>query len=207
MDAAVLFSGGKDSALAALLLARFYDVTLVTGTFGITDDWRHAGRAADRLNVPFRTVDLDPAVADDAVDRMRSDGYPRNGIQRVHEHALEHAATLDVAAVADGTRRDDRVPTVDRATARSLEDRHGVDHLAPLAGVGSGAVDALANAHLTVRAGPSEAVPRADYETELRTRLADRAGSDAVESVFPDHEQTVVRGRHAGGATGGDTPK
>jgi predicted subunit of tRNA(5-methylaminomethyl-2-thiouridylate) methyltransferase len=205
MDAAVLFSGGKDSALAALSLDRFYDVTLVTGTFGITDDWRHARRAADRLDYPFRTVDLDPAVADDAAERMRADGYPRNGIQRVHEHALERVAALDVTAVADGTRRDDRVPTVDRSTARSLEDRRGVDYLAPLAGVGRGAVDRLVDAHLTVRAGPSEALPRADYEAELRAHLADRAGPDAVASVFPAHEQTVVRGRHP--ATDGDTPK
>jgi len=206
MDAAVLFSGGKDSALAALVLDRFYDVTLVTATFGITDDWRHARTAAGQLDYPFRTVDLDPAVADDAVDRMRSDGYPRNGIQRVHEHALERVAACDVTAVADGTRRDDRVPTVDRPTARSLEDRHGIDYLAPLAGFGRGAVDRLVDAHLDVRAGPSEAVGRADYEAELRARLADRAGPDAVESVFPAHEQTVVRGRRAGGASG-DTPK
>ncbi|WP_251341626.1 DUF7411 family protein [Haloplanus halophilus] len=195
MDAALLFSGGKDSALAALALDRFYDVTLVTATFGITDDWRHARRAAERLDSPFRTLDLDPDVAADAVDRMVDDGYPRNGIQAVHEHALERVAALDVAAVADGTRRDDRVPTVSRATAQSLEDRHGVDYLAPLTGFGRGAVDRLVDTHLDVRVGPSEAIPRADYEAELRALLADREGDDAVEAVFPDHEQTVVRGR------------
>ena len=99
----------------------------------------------------------------------------------------------------------DPTATVDRSTARSLEDRRGVDYLAPLAGVGRGAVDRLVDAHLTVRAGPSESLSRADYEAELRARLADRAGPDAVASVFPDHEQTVVRGRRPTGD--GDTPK
>jgi len=194
MAAALLYSGGKDSTLAALALAPFYDVTLVTGTFGVTDDWRHAEAAADRLGLPFRTLDLDPAVAADAVDRMLADGYPRNGIQAVHDHALERAADLDVAAVADGTRRDDRVPSLSRAEARSLEDRRGVDYLAPLAGFGRGAVDRLVDARLDVTAGPSESVPSADYEAELRALLADREGPAAVDDVFPDHEQTRVRG-------------
>ena len=199
MDVALLYSGGKDSTLAALLLDRFYDVTLVTGTFGVGSDWRHAERAAERLGYPFRTLDLDSAVADDAVDRMCDDGYPRHGIQQVHEHALERAATLETTAVADGTRRDDRAPTVPRSTARSLEDRHGVDYLAPLAGFGRGAVDRLVDATLDVETGPSEAIERADYEAELRALLAERG--EAVDAVFPPHDQTRVRGVDP------DTPK
>ena len=194
MNTALLYSGGKDSTLAALALDPFYEVTLVTGTFGVGSDWRHARAAADRLDFPFRTIDLDPTVATDAVDRMLADGYPRNGIQAVHDHALERAADLDVVAVADGTRRDDRVPSVSRAAARSLEDRRGVEYIAPLAGFGRGAVDRIVDSRLEVTAGPSGSVPSADYETELRTLLADREGSDAVDDVFPDHEQTRVRG-------------
>lgn len=197
MDLAVLYSGGKDSTLAALLLEPFYDVTLVTGQFGVTDDWRYAREAATALDagVGFRTVDLDPGVASTAVERMHADGFPRNGIQQVHEHALEVVAALDVTAVADGTRRDDRVPTVSRAQAQSLEDRHSVDYLSPLSGFGRGAVDRLVESTLDVKSGPSEEVPKADYETELRPILADRHGPDAVQTVFPDHEQTYVRGR------------
>jgi hypothetical protein len=193
MDAALLYSGGKDSTLAALSLDHFYDVTLVTGTFGVTDDWRHAERAAARLGYPFRTLDLDSAVAVDAVDRMLADGYPRNGIQLVHEHALERAADLDVTAVADGTRRDDRAPTIDRPTAQSLEDRRGVDYLAPLAGFGRRAIDRLVDATLDVETGPSESIPRADYEAEIRALLAERE-ERAVDDVFPAHDQTHVRG-------------
>jgi len=194
VDLALLYSGGKDSTLAALFLDSFYDVRLVTGRFGITDDWAHAEAAADRLGYAFEPVDLDRSVAEAAAELMLEDGYPRNGIQHVHEHALERAAELDVDAVADGTRRDDRVPTVSRAQAQSLEDRHGIDYLSPLAGLGRHAVDRLAAENLQVETGPSAEIPKADYEAELRALLAADHGPDAVDSVFPDHEQSYVRG-------------
>jgi hypothetical protein len=208
MDVALLYSGGKDSSLVALLLDSFYEVRLVTARFGVTDDWQHAERAADALGYPFETVELDADVAIEAVDRMRGDGYPRNGIQRVHEHALEVVADRDVDAVADGTRRDDRVPSVSRAGAQSLEDRHGVDYVSPLSGFGRHAVDRLVEATFELETGPSESVPKADYEGELRAVLAERHGERAVDEVFPDHEQTRVRGlkrdgRSAAGAGGG----
>ena len=195
MELALLYSGGKDSSLAALLLDEFYDVRLVTAHFGITDDFQHAREAADALGFPFETVTLDRAVAEEAADRMHEDGFPRNGIQQVHDHALEQVADLAVDAIADGSRRDDRVPTVSRAAAQSLEDRHGIDYIAPLSGFGRGAVDDLVAANLAVETGPSETVPKADYEGELRAVLAERHGKDAVDDVFPEHEQTYVHGR------------
>lgn len=195
MELALLYSGGKDSSLAALLLDEFYDVRLVTAHFGVTDDFQHARDAAAELGFPFETVTLDRAVADDAVDRMYEDGFPRNGIQQAHDHALEQVADLAVDAIADGSRRDDRVPTVSRAAAQSLEDRHGVDYIAPLSGFGRGAVDDLVAETLAVETGPSEEVPKADYEGELRAVLAERHGDEAVGDVFPDHEQTYVHGR------------
>ncbi|MCD2202790.1 DUF7411 family protein [Halobacterium sp. KA-6] len=194
MRLGLLYSGGKDSTLAALLVERFYDVTLVTAHFGVTDEHEHAERAADAAGFEFRALELDREVAEEAVERMREDGYPRNGIQHVHEEALEAVAGLDFDAVADGTRRDDRVPTVSRAQAQSLEDRHGVDYLSPLAGFGRGAVDRLVDAELDVEVGPSEEIPRADYEAELRAILREEHGEDAIRDVFPDHDQTYVHG-------------
>ena len=234
MDAAVLFSGGRDSALAALVLDPFYDVTLVTGHAGVTDDWTHARRAARRLGATrgadgasddpeavghqatddgpstdrgesetwpgpaptFRRVDLDRSVFVDAARRVRADGYPRDGIQRVHEHAVKRVAGLGFDAVADGTRRDDRTPRLDRSTAQSVEDRHGVDYLAPLAGVGHGAVRAMAERRLRVTRGPSESVGRADYEAELRALVREQGGS--VTDLFPAHEQSRVEGLRPG---------
>lgn len=195
MNLALLYSGGKDSSLAALVLDEFYDVTLVTAHFGVTDDWKHAERAADALGYTFQTVDLDRSIATEAIERMYADGYPRHGIQQVHEHALETVAGLEFTAIADGTRRDDRVPTVSRAQAQSLEDRYDVDYLAPLSGFGRRAVDRLTEANLEVEIGPSEDVPKADYEGELRTLLAEQYSADAVGEVFPEHDQTYVHGR------------
>ncbi|ELZ80889.1 hypothetical protein C453_18170 [Haloferax elongans ATCC BAA-1513] len=195
MDLALLYSGGKDSSLAALLLDSFYDVTLVTAHFGVTDDWKHAKDAALELGYEFETLELDSDVADAAAEQMVADGYPRNGIQEVHEHALESVCGLDFDAVADGTRRDDRVPSISRAQAQSLEDRHGVDYLSPLSGFGRNAVDRLVETHLDVETGPSEQIPKADYEGELRRLIAAEHGQEAVEEVFPDHVQSYVHGR------------
>ena len=194
MRLALLFSGGKDSTLAGLLLDSFYEVTLVTAHFGVTDDWRHARAVADTLGFDFAALELDRAIAAAAVERMRQDGFPRNGIQHAHEAALEAATDLNYDAVADGTRRDDRVPTVSRAQAQSLEDRHGVDYIAPLSGFGRGAVDRLAERRLNVESGPSEDLPKGDYEAELRALLARRVGEAAVREVFPAHTQTRVIG-------------
>jgi predicted subunit of tRNA(5-methylaminomethyl-2-thiouridylate) methyltransferase len=195
MDVGVLYSGGKDSTLAALLLAPHCDLTLLCCTFGITDDHEHAREAAEAVDLPARRVELDPETAREAADRIVADGYPRNGIQQVHEHALEVAAGLGYDAIADGTRRDDRVPTVDRSLAQSIEDRHGVAHLAPLAGVGRTAVDALVADSLVVESGPSEAVPKGDYESELRALIAAEHGPNVVAEVFPEHIQSRVVGR------------
>jgi hypothetical protein len=194
MDLALLYSGGKDSTLAALILDTFYDVRLVTAHFDVTDDWTHAREAASELGYPFEAVTLDRAVAEEAARLIRADGYPRNGIQQVHEHALEAVASLDVSAVADGTRRDDRVPTVSRAQAQSLEDRYGVDYIAPLSGFGRSAVDRLVAATLDVESGPSAEIAKADYEAELRAVLAEEDGDAAVRELFPDHTQTRVHG-------------
>lgn len=192
MECGLLYSGGKDSTLAALLLADFYDLTLLTAHFGVTDDYEHAETSARATGFPFERLELDRSVAKQAVEQMVADGYPRNGIQQVHLHALERAAELAFDAIADGTRRDDRVPSVSRAQAQSLEDRHGIDYIAPLSGFGRGAVDRLVEANLDVTVGPSEEIPRADYEAELRALLADEHGEDAIADVFPDHDQTYV---------------
>ena len=192
---AVLFSGGKDSALAAVLLERFYEVTLVTCGFGATDAPAHAREAARAIGFDHEVTELPREVAESAVDRLLADGYPNEAIQSVHEAAVERVASEGWDAIADGTRRDDRTPSVPRSLAQSVEDRHGVDHLAPLAGFGRRAVDGLVDRHLRVETGPSEEIAKGDYETALRALLRERAGPGAVAAVFPEHTQSRVRGR------------
>ncbi|WEL22565.1 asparagine synthase-related protein [Halorhabdus sp. BNX81] len=195
MELALSFSGGKDSALAALLADPFFDVTLVAATFGVTDAAENAREAAESLGFAHETVELDRAVAEDAIERMVDDGYPRNGIQQVHEATLEAVAEVGFDAVGDGTRRDDRAPTVSRSVAQSLEDRHGVQYVAPLAGYGRETIDDLAGELLRIETGPSEQLAKGDYEHELRAVLADEYGEDAIGEIFPEHVQSVVRGR------------
>jgi len=65
---------------------------------------------------------------------------------------------------------------------------------APLAGFGRGAIDHLVEERLDVESGPSESVPKADYETELRALMADEYGESAVDDVFPEHTQSRVVG-------------
>lgn len=194
MRVGVLFSGGKDSTLAALLLDAFYEVTLVHAGFDVGDAAATAAETAAAVDFPFERVTLDREVADEAVETMVRDGFPRNGIQAVHEHALETVAGEGFDAVADGTRRDDRVPTVSRAWAQSLEDRRDVDYLSPLSGFGRGAVDRLVAETLVVEEAPSEELAKGDYETELRELVRDAAGAAAVGEVFPHHVQTRVVG-------------
>jgi predicted subunit of tRNA(5-methylaminomethyl-2-thiouridylate) methyltransferase len=194
MDVGVLFSGGADSALAARLLEPHCTVTLVSCRFGSADD-DPVRESAAALGLSLERVALDGAVLDEAVETAHADGFPRNAIQAIHEHALETVATGSFGFLADGTRRDDRTPTVPRAVAQRIEDRHGVGHLAPLAGIGHRSVDALESALLDVETGPSETLTTGDYETELRSALADRFGRDRVDEVFPDHEQSRVVGR------------
>jgi predicted subunit of tRNA(5-methylaminomethyl-2-thiouridylate) methyltransferase len=201
---ATLYSAGKDSALAAVLLDPFYDVTCCSCTFGleagstITETARESAEAA---SFSAATVELDESVAHEAVDRMVDDGYPREGIQLVHEHALETVASrAEIGgrafdAVADGTRRDDRAPVIERPFAQSLEDRHSIEYLRPLAGYGRSAIDELAGRVLRVETGPSEAIPTGDYETELRALMAAEYGADTVAEVFPEHVQSRVVGR------------
>ncbi|WP_135666164.1 DUF7411 family protein [Halorhabdus rudnickae] len=195
MELALCFSGGKDSALAALLADPFFDVTLVTATFSVTDAAEHAREVAASLGFSHETIELDRAVADDAVERMLDDGYPRNGIQQVHEAALEALASEGFDAVGDGTRRDDRAPTVSRPFAQSLEDRHGVEYVVPLAGYGRATIDKLAAERLRIETGPSERLAKGDYEHELRAVLRDEHGDSVIDEIFPEHVQSVVRGR------------
>jgi predicted subunit of tRNA(5-methylaminomethyl-2-thiouridylate) methyltransferase len=195
MEVGLLYSGGKDSTLAALAVERFGDVTLLCSSFGITDDFEHAVQAGQSVGFPTRRVDLDPDVARAAAEQIVADGFPRNGVQTVHEHALERAAALDYDAIADGTRRDDRVPAVPRPLAQSIEDRYGVSHLAPLAGFGRSAIDSMVEETLVVETAPSEEIPKGDYETELRALIAQQHGQETVEECFPEHTQSRVTGR------------
>jgi predicted subunit of tRNA(5-methylaminomethyl-2-thiouridylate) methyltransferase len=190
MKVGILFSGGKDSALAAILLSPFAQIELATVSFGIVPN--DAASVARVLGFPHVIIGLEAALATATVDAMIEDGYPNRGINHLHKTALERAAAR-YQVVADGTRRDDKAPLLNVREARSLEDRSGIDYVRPLLGYGRRAIDALADAHLEVTYGECISF---DYEVELRRVMESSYGSEAVEAVFPqEHIQSRVTGR------------
>jgi len=190
MKIGVLFSGGKDSALAAILLSPFAQIELVTVSFGIVPN--DASSVARLLGFPHVTIGLEAALATATVDVMIKDGYANRGISHVHKSALERVAAR-YQVVADGTRRDDKAPLLNASEARSLEDRSAIDYVRPLLGYGRRAINALADAHLEVTYGECISF---DYEVELRSVMERSYGHEAVKTIFPpEHIQSRVTGR------------
>lgn len=193
MRAAVLFSGGKDSGLAALLLEPFFDdIDLVTFSFGHDDAWRVAAAAAEELGHPHRLILFEERVLERALGILRSTGYPNDALNYLHPVAVETLAT-EYEFVADGTRRDDRAPVMSYSAVRSLEDRMHMHYLRPLAGLGGRAIRAMASRFLDFEEELSERYPASDFEVGLRYALSERHGPSEVKRIFPqNHTHTRV---------------
>lgn len=193
MKTALLFSGGKDSSLSALLLEPFFDeIDLVTFTFGHDEAWKVAERAAQELGYPHRRVAFEEGVLDRALEILISTGYPNDALNYVHSIAIETLAQ-DYEFVADGTRRDDRAPKMSYSEIRSLEDRMHVHYLRPLAGLGGKTIRAMASRYLDFEEELSMNYPASDFEVGLRYALAERHGEREVDRIFPcNHTHTRV---------------
>lgn len=198
MKAQLLYSGGKDSSLAAVLMEPFFDVELVTCTFGREASWENAKEAAETVGFPFRLVKLDQSVLEECGRLMLERGWPRPGIDHAHKMALEAVASLrDSKFIADGTRRDDKSPMLNFSEARSLEDRHGISYVRPLAGYGKSAIDVLVKKHFEIVEADTSQVPKADYETEIRSFMKERYGDETFNRIFPpQHTQSRVMRRY-----------
>ena len=193
MQVSVLFSGGKDSSLAAILLERFFEVELVTCSFSVLPVGDVAREAADKLGFSHRVVRLDLQVLEQAYGLLIQDGFPKRAIDHIHLAAIKSLASdQDVRFIADGIRRDDRVPVPEISQIRSIEDRYGVSYISPLKGFGRVAVNELVKEHLVIEEGQSESVIKADYETELRELIRIRAGEQRISELFPLHIQSHV---------------
>ena len=190
-----LYSGGKDSSLAAWMLTRLgYDVELVTVSFGLLDNWRFARETAEKLGFDHEILYLPREMLEKAAEMAMEEGHPNNAIQFIHERALEALASLpEVERVSDGTRRDDRVPILDLPKARSLEDRFNVAYIRPLLGLGYKTIKELTERLFVIEMGESEHLEKGDYEVELRHLLREK-GIDPLE-IFPkSHYQSRVMG-------------
>lgn len=193
MQISVLFSGGKDSSLSAILLEPFFEVELVTCGFSLLPIGKVASETAERLGFPHRIIKPDTSILEKAYDMIMQDAFPKNAINFIHKSVIEClAADENVCFIADGIRRDDRVPVLGLPEIRSIEDRFGVYYICPLKGFGRAAVNELVKEHLVIDEGLSENVLKADYETELRELISQRHGSGMIKEIFPNHVQSHV---------------
>lgn len=107
MNACVLYSGGKDSSLMAVILDKLgYEIELVTVNFGILPSWKAASQSARNIGFPHRVLEVDENILREGVEMILKDDFPNNGLNLIHYHALQ-AAAEKYPLVADGTRRDD----------------------------------------------------------------------------------------------------
>lgn len=193
MRAGVLFSGGKDSALAALLLARDYDVELNSFVFDTNRVIPDVQAAADAVGLPFRRWVFKSGLLETAVEIVIAHGYPNQAITMVHKEAIA-ALTAEYSVVGDGTRLNDRVPKLTPADVQHIEARTGCSYVRPLLGFGKTEVERLAQRFFTFVQGDSETITSGDYEHELRAALREK-GLDPAAFFPPHHDQSLVRGR------------
>ena len=59
MKVSVLFSGGKDSSLSALLMEPFFEIELVTCSFGLLSNVELAAQTQKELRFPHRVLYLE----------------------------------------------------------------------------------------------------------------------------------------------------
>jgi predicted subunit of tRNA(5-methylaminomethyl-2-thiouridylate) methyltransferase len=196
MRISVLFSGGKDSSLSALLMEPFFEIELVTCTFGLLPNGELAAKIAKELKFPHRVLSLEWKILEKAYEKIMTDGFPKSAINYIHEKAVETLALdPEVKFIADGTRRDDRVPVLSISQIRSIEDRLDVQYLCPLKGYNRKTVSILVERYLSIEEGPSDSIQKADYETELRELIRQRHGEEKIKELFPAHIQSQVLSR------------
>ena len=128
MKAGVLFSGGKDSSLAAIMLGTYYEVELNFFVFDPSRQVPSVDAAAQVLGFPLIKRVFRKGFLDDMVDLVKTCGYPNDAINTVHQVAVETLSS-EYAVVGDGTRFNDRVPMLTRAEVQSLGNRTGCSYV------------------------------------------------------------------------------
>ena len=193
MNAGVLFSGGKDSSLAALMLSRDYEVELNTFVFKKDSEIKGVERAAEVLGFPLIKRVFEEGLLDIVMDMMVKSGYPNDAINLVHRSAI-NSLCREYDVIGDGTRLNDRVPMLNYAEVQSLEGKYNCALVRPLLGFGRREVDRLVNSHFIVEYGETGGIQNGDYEHEIRAAF--NAKGINPFKIFPSHhEQSLVTGK------------
>ena len=193
----VLYSGGKDSSLMAILLNRMgFDVELVTANFGVYESFIPASKSAESLNMKHIVFKLDKKILETSVDLILKLGFPNDGITYLHKAVIEELADLanknGVSIIADGTRRDDKTPKLDKNEIRSLEDRKNVQYI-NLDSFGYKTIETIVSDLFEITKEKSNRYNSSDYEVEIRY-LLDNEMNVNLSELFPEHYQTRVIG-------------
>ena len=196
MRAGVLYSGGKDSSLAAMMLGTYYEIELNTFVFDSARTIPSVEAAARALGFPLKKRIFKEGLLNEAVDLVTQQGFPNDAINGVHRAAVESLCS-EYRVVGDGTRFNDRVPMLSRAEVQSLEGRTKCSYVRPLLGYTKSEVDRLVNRFLVVRYGETGTIENGDYEAEIREACRNR-GMDPRVLFPPRHDQSLVVGKKAG---------
>lgn len=193
MKTCVLYSGGKDSSLMAVMLQRLgYDVELVTINFGAFDSFKPAAQSAASLGYKHHILSADINILEKATRIIINDGFPNNGINYIHKETLNIAAdNYDI--VADGTRRDDRIPKLEDREINSLESRKNIEYV-NLRGFGHKTINALSENLFIIKRENTNMDNNSDYEIEIRYLIDQLEGENSASNIFPQHLQSRVTG-------------
>ncbi|WP_409200010.1 asparagine synthase-related protein [Methanobrevibacter sp. DSM 116169] len=191
MKVGVLYSGGKDSSLIAVILKRLgFDVELCTVNFGVYDSYIPAKNSAKSLGFNHKVLKMDFEILNNATDIIIEDDFPNNGIDFIHKKVIDNIAN-DYPIVADGTRRDDKTPKLNKNQIRSLEDRKNIQYI-NLDSFGYKSIKTMVSSIFELTHEKSNKDNNSDYEVEIRMLIDEKDGKS--EDIFPEHYQTRVIG-------------
>lgn len=191
MQAAVLYSGGKDSSFVAVMLKRLgLEVELYTANFGVYDSYIPASKSAQALGFKHNVLEMDSEILEKTCEIIMEDGFPNEGIKYIHRQTIEALAS-EHDIIADGTRRDDRTPKLTINQIKSLQDRQNVQYI-NLDSFGHRSIKLITENLFEISKEKSNRDTSSDFEVEIR-EMIDMKGGNSLE-IFPEHYQTRVIG-------------
>ena len=169
----------------------------MTCNFGILPTGEVAKAISEELGFSHRVITPDAEILKNAAATVQKDGFPNGAINYIHRQVLELLAKdEEVELIADGLRRDDRVPHLEQSEIQSFEDRNKVLYCSPLMGFGRFTINKMLESNLVITEEESAVILKCDYEAELREYLYREIGEEETHKHFPkSHKQSRVISR------------
>lgn len=178
--------------MAVILEKLGYEIELVTLNFGVFDSFRPAVESASSLGFKHRVFKADRSLIENATSIIINDGFPNNGINYIHKEVL-HLVSENYEVVADGTRRDDKIPKLKSGEINSLEARGNIEYI-NLRGFGHKTINDLSKKIFEVKKEQTSLENNSDYEIEIRYLINSIKGENFAQQIFPEHVQSRVLG-------------